>query len=83
MGYAEAAAAYRETMPSLSSDEEAGGGTADKEGQDVSQDITLSALQSAIELVSGVARDDAQAPQLRIHQRTLTSVSSLRMRRKV
>ena len=49
-------------MPSLSSDEEAGGGTADKEGQNVSQDITLASLQSAIELVSGAARDDAQAP---------------------
>ena len=62
VGYAEAAEAYRETMPSLSSDEEADGETADKEGQNVSQEITLDALQCAIELVSGVARDDAQAP---------------------
>ena len=62
VGYAEAAAAYREPVPSLSSDEETDGGTAGQEGQNVSRwDITLAALQSAIELVTGEARDDAQA----------------------
>ena len=35
VGYAEAAEAYDKTMPSLSSDEEADGEIADKEGQNI------------------------------------------------
>ena len=59
VGYEEAQA-YRETMPSLS-DEEEDGETTDGEGQKVSTGITLDALQCTIESVSGVARDDVQA----------------------
>ena len=76
VGYAEAAA-YRDPMlPLLSSQEETDGETAGQEGHNVSRDgITLSALQSAIELVTSEARDDAQA-QGAVHTPMHTDICS-------